>query len=165
MSYFFTVGGEFYTYKITKESIELVTWNEAIPKFKEIMQLFLCIISVFIVFIFITDPSILLISLGGIAGVGVIAGVALFSKSYLETHLKYKHLITRWDSLLKIKIDNRGNPIILIWGKDFYHKKQQIYLFNLFCTPEIFDKIVKLIQEQVKEENVEKGIHYGETWG
>lgn len=161
MMYFFTIAGKFYTYRITKETVELASWKDGMPKAKEVIQLFLWIISPFIFIVFITEPSALLVSLGGMTGVGILAGVTFFSKGYIESHLDCQHMITRWDSLLKIEIDNRGKPIILVWGKDFYDKKQRVDLFNLFCTPEI----VKLIQQQVKEEALEKGIHYCETWG
>ena len=89
------------------------------------MQIFLCIIFLFLVFVFITDPAILFVSLGGMVGVGIVAGGTVYSKGYLETHLEYRHIITRWDSLLKIEIDNRGKPIILIWGTNFYDKRKK----------------------------------------
>ena len=165
MMYFFTIAGKCYTYRITKKTVELASWKDEMPKAKEIILLFLCIISPFIFIVFIIEPSALLVGLGGMAGVGILAGATFFSKGYIESHLDYQHMITQWDSLLKIEIDNRGKPIILVWGKDFYDKKQRVDLFNLFCTPEIFAEIVKLIQQQVKEEELEKGLHYCETWG
>ncbi len=165
IAYFGMFEVKFYSYRITKEKIELVSWKEDLLFGKQVSKGLLWIVSPFLFIVFITEPTALLVSLGGMAGVGILAGATLFSKGYIESHLNYQHMITQWDSLLKIEIDNRGKPIILVWGKDFYDKKHDINLFNLFCTQEIFDEIVKLIQQQVKEEELEKGIHYCETWG
>ncbi|UYZ82701.1 hypothetical protein MTZ49_08730 [Entomomonas sp. E2T0] len=165
LGYFGIFEFKFYTYRITEKELELVCWKEDLLFGKQLAQGLLIIITPFLVIVFITEPTALLVSLGGMAGVGILAGATLFSKGYIESHLNYQHMITRWDSLLKIEIDNRGKPIILVWGKDFYDKKQRVDLFNLFCNPEIFDEIVKLIQQQVNEEELEKGIHYCETWG
>ncbi|UYZ82702.1 hypothetical protein MTZ49_08735 [Entomomonas sp. E2T0] len=161
MSYFYTVGGEFYTYRITKESIELASWNEGLPKFKEIMQIFLCVVFLFLVFIFITDPAILLISLGGMVGVGLIAGATLFSKSYLETHLKYKHLFTYLNTVEELKIDN-SRKLILLVAKSFNRRKQRSKLFNLFCTEENFNQLVQLVTEKATINHIE--VVYGRAY-
>lgn len=161
MMYFFTIAGKCYTYRITKETVELASWKDEMPKAKEIILLFLCIISPFIFIVFIIEPSALLVGLGGMAGVGILAGATFFSKGYIESHLDYGHFFTHLDTIEKLKID-KSRKLILLVAKNFNHKKQQSRIFNLFCTEENFNQLVQLVAEKATINHIE--VVYGQAY-
>lgn len=144
---------KFYSYRITKEKIELASWKEDLLFGKQLAKGFICIIIPFLVIVFITEPSALLVSLSGMAGVGILAGVTLFSKGYVARHLDYQHLLTHWDKVTKIEIVEPMN-IIYIWGINFYHKKQNTDLFYLFYNKHNKDDLIAFIKQQAKHNNL-----------
>lgn len=121
IAYFGMFEIKFYSYRITKDKIELASWKEDLLFGKQLAKGFICIIIPFLVIVFITEPSALLVSLSGMAG------VTLFSKGYVARHLDYQHLLTHWDKVKKIEIVEPTN-IIYIWGTTFYHTKHRFIL-------------------------------------
>lgn len=128
ITYFGMFEIKFYSYRIIKDKIELASCKEDLLFGKQLAKGFICIIIPFLVIVFITEPSALLVSLSGMAGVGILAGVTLFSKGYAARHLDYQHLLTHWDKVTKIEIVEPTN-IIYIWGTTFYHTKHNTGLF------------------------------------
>lgn len=121
IAYFGMFEIKFYSYRITKDKIELTSWKEDLLFGKQLAKGFICIIIPFLVIVFITEPSALLVSLSGMAG------VTLFSKGYVARHLDYQHLLTHWDKVKKIELVEPTN-IIYIWGTTFYHTKHRFIL-------------------------------------
>lgn len=121
IAYFGMFEIKFYSYRITKDKIELASWKEDLLFGKQLAKGFICIIIPFLVIVFITEPSALLVSLSGMAG------VTLFSKGYVARHLDYQHLLTHWDKVKKIELVEPTN-IIYIWGTTFYHTKHRFIL-------------------------------------
>ena len=152
-----------YDYKITNTMIELVSWQEAM-----IFGLYFCkillwvLVAVCLIFLVI-EPSVLLVGFGGIMAVGASAGTKLFSKDYIQTHLKYEHIVTHWDTVEKIKIDT-SRHLILIFGIDGKNKKRKINLINLFCTKQNFNQIEQLVKFYTQN-NQDLELIYGEAYG
>ncbi|UYZ82700.1 hypothetical protein MTZ49_08725 [Entomomonas sp. E2T0] len=151
--YWGIMESKLYNYHITPQKLELVSWKEDLLFGKQLAQGLLIIITPFLVIVFITEPTALLVSLGGMAGVGILAGATLFSKGYIASHLDYKHLLTSWDKVTKIEIVEPMN-IIYIWGTNFYHKKQNTDLFYLFYNKHNKDDLIAFIKQQAEHNNL-----------
>ncbi|AWM80600.1 hypothetical protein DKL61_09690 [Gammaproteobacteria bacterium ESL0073] len=150
------LGGDVFTYRLTDTHAELAKWNDYIPFAKKLFQIPLCIIAVAIVFMMVTKPeSILGIGLGGMVGVGLLAGATLYSSDYEKNNLNYQYFFTDWSLMVQhVEID-KERRVVIFWAADLNTKKQYITPFCLFCTKDNFEQISEFVINKAQAKQLE----------
>ncbi|AWM80599.1 hypothetical protein DKL61_09685 [Gammaproteobacteria bacterium ESL0073] len=150
------LGGDVFTYRLTDTSVEEASWNDYIPFAKKLFQVPLCIIAIAIVFMVATKPEIIFgVGLGGMVGVGLLAGATLYSSDYEKDNLNYRYVSTDWSLMAHhVEID-KERRVVIFWAADLNTKKQYITPFCLFCTKDNFEQISKFVINKAQAKQLE----------
>ncbi|AWM80331.1 hypothetical protein DKL61_08150 [Gammaproteobacteria bacterium ESL0073] len=153
------LGGDVFTYRLTDTSFEEASWNDYIPLAKKLLQIPLWILSIALVFMVATKPEIILgVGLGGMVGVGLLAGATVYSSNYEKDNLNYQCFFTDWSLMAhRVEIDKQRR-IVIFWGNNLNHKKHNIAMFSVFCTKYNFEQVSEFIINKAKEKQLD--VHY-----
>ncbi|AWM80332.1 hypothetical protein DKL61_08155 [Gammaproteobacteria bacterium ESL0073] len=156
LTYFGMLGGDVFTYRLTDTNVEEASWNDYIPFAKKLFQIPLCIIAIMIVFMVVTKPEIIFgVGLGGMVGVGLLAGATVYSSDYEKNNLNYRYVSTDWSLMAHhVEID-KERRVVIFWAADLNTKKQYITPFCLFCTKDNFEQISKFVINKAQAKQLE----------
>ncbi|AWM80333.1 hypothetical protein DKL61_08160 [Gammaproteobacteria bacterium ESL0073] len=152
------LGGDVFTYRLTDTHAELAKWNDNIPLAKKIIQIPLWILGVAIVFMVATKPEIIFgVGLGGMVGVGLLAGATVYSSDYEKDNVKYRHFFTDWSLMVQhVEIDKERRTVVF-WATDLNTKTKKPFFapFCLFCTKDNFEQISEFVINKGKAKQLE----------